>query len=93
MHRLLSVALTLMARTITLRKLRRSSAATLSHVQAGETLIVTRDGVPVAELRALGQRRFAPRKAFAEASARAPHIDAARFWRDLDQIVSPSADG
>ncbi|MGH8935407.1 MAG: type II toxin-antitoxin system Phd/YefM family antitoxin, partial [Acidimicrobiia bacterium] len=40
-----------MSRVITQRELRNDSAAVLREVQAGQTIIVTRNGVPVAELR------------------------------------------
>jgi hypothetical protein len=49
--------------------------------------------VPIAELRPIQPRRFAPRTAIAKAVARAPAIDAARFRRDLDAVIDPSADG
>ena len=79
-----------MNRTISQRELRNDSAAVLREVQAGRTLIVTRNGTPVAELRPVPPRRFVPREAMAEARARAPRIDAARFRSDLDQTADPS---
>jgi prevent-host-death family protein len=65
-----------MKRTITQRELRNESAAVLREVQAGQTLIVTRNGMPVAGLRPIQPRRFVPRAVIAEAAARAPRIDA-----------------
>ncbi len=47
-------------RTITQRQLRNESAAVLRDVQAGQSLIITRNGTPVAELRPVAQRRFVP---------------------------------
>ena len=58
-----------MSRTITQRELRNECAAVLREVQAGQTLIVTRNGVPVAELRPIQLRRFVPRVVIAEAAA------------------------
>lgn len=82
-----------MSKTITQRELRNDSAAVLREVQAGRTLIVTRNGVPVAELRPLPPRRFVPRVVIASAALRAPRIDAARFRKDLDQSVDQAVHG
>ena len=82
-----------MARSITQRELRNDSAAILREVQAGHTLIVTRNGMPVAELRPITPRHFVPRAGLAEVASRAPRIDAKRFRKDLDRVVDPSADG
>ncbi len=79
-----------MNRTITQRELRNDSAAVLREVQAGKTMIVTRNGTPVAELRPLPPRRFVPRAVIADAAGRAPRIDATRFRRDLDDVIDQS---
>ena len=81
-----------MDRTITQRELRNDSAAVLREVQSGQTIIVTRNGMPVAELRPISPRRFVPRAAIADAAARAPRIDAARFRKELDDVVDASVD-
>lgn len=80
-------------KTITQRELRNDSAAVLREVQGGQSLIVTRNGVPVAELRPIHRRRFVPRAPLAEAAARAPHMDADRFRADLDAFIDQAADG
>lgn len=72
-----------MNRIIAHRELRNDSAAVLREEQAGQTLIVTRKGNPVAELRPIRPRRFVPRSIIAEAAAHAPRIDADRFRADL----------
>ena len=82
-----------MNRIITQRELRNDSGAVLREVQAGQTIIVTRNGVPVAELRPVPPRRFVPRAAIADAARRAPRVDAGRFRADLDAVVDQSADG
>lgn len=82
-----------MGRLITQRELRNDSAAILREVQAGQRIIVTRNGVPVAELRPIEPRRFMPRAAIAEAAARAPRVDAERFRADLDAVASQTVDG
>lgn len=82
-----------MNRIITQRELRNESAAVLREVQAGQTLIVTRNGAPIAELRPIQPRRFVPRAVIAEAAARAPRIDTSRFRADLDAVTDPSVHG
>jgi prevent-host-death family protein len=78
------------SRTITQRELRNDSSAVLRDVQAGQTIIVTRNGTPVAELRPVPPRRFVPRAILKEAARRAPRIDAARWRSDLDAVVDPA---
>ena len=82
-----------MRKTINQRELRNASAKVLREVQAGQTVIVTRNGVPVAEMRPIRLHRFVPRAAIAEAAARAPRIDVRRFRADLDAVVNQSVDG
>ena len=82
-----------MRRTITQRELRNDSGAILREVQAGQTLTVTRNGVPVAELRAVPQRRFVLRAVIAEAARRAPRVDYDRLRAELDAVVDQSVDG
>ncbi|MEO8314297.1 MAG: type II toxin-antitoxin system prevent-host-death family antitoxin [Pseudomonadota bacterium] len=74
---------------ITQRELRNDSAAVLREVSAGQTLVVTRNGTPIAELRPLPPRRFVPRELIAEAARRAPPVDYARMRADLDSVVDP----
>jgi prevent-host-death family protein len=81
------------SRTITQRELRNDSAAVLREVQAGQTIIVTRNGMPVAELRPIPPRRFVPRAAIADAARRAPRVDLDRLRADLDAVADPRADG
>jgi len=76
-------------RTITQRELRNDSAAVLREVEAGQTIIVSRNGTPVGELRPVNRRRFVSRAAIAESSANAARIDAKQFRADLDAIVDP----
>jgi antitoxin (DNA-binding transcriptional repressor) of toxin-antitoxin stability system len=47
-----------MARNITQRELRNDSGAIMRALDAGETFVVTRNGVPAAELRPIKRRRF-----------------------------------
>ncbi|MHB8318491.1 MAG: type II toxin-antitoxin system Phd/YefM family antitoxin [Acidimicrobiales bacterium] len=48
-----------MTRTIPQRELRNDNAKVIAAVVAGETFVVTRNGVPVAELRPIQQTRRA----------------------------------
>jgi prevent-host-death family protein len=82
-----------MSRAITQRQLRNESASVLREVQAGRTVIVTRNGTPVAELRPIQPRRFVTRAVIAEARVGAPRIDADRFRADLDAVIDPSVHG
>jgi prevent-host-death family protein len=79
-------------RTVSQRELRNDAAAVLREVQGGETLIVTRNGTPVAELRPLPPRRLVPRAVIADAARRAPRVDAVRFRADVDAAVDQSVD-
>lgn len=81
-----------MGRTISQRELRNDSAAVLREVEAGETLVVTRNGTPVAELRPLGPRRFVPRERMIHGAKTAPRIDYARFRADVDAVLDQRLD-
>lgn len=81
-----------MDRIITQRELRNQSAAILREVEAGRTIIVSRNGTPVAELRPIRPRRFVPRATLAEAASRAPRVDAGRFRADLDAVIDQRID-
>ncbi len=81
-----------MGRKISQRELRNDSASVLRDVQAGETITVTRNGTPVAELRPIPPRRFVPRRTIADAGRRAPRVDYARLRADLDAVADPMSD-
>lgn len=77
-----------MAREITQRELRNESGEVMRALDAGESFIVTRNGVGVGELTPLRRRRFVDRAAVLRAFAGAAPVDAERFREDLDNIVS-----
>jgi prevent-host-death family protein len=79
-----------MSRKITQRELRNNSAEVLRDVQSGQTIIVTRNGTPVAELRPIPARRFVPRALLGNPG---PPLDAAQFRADVDFIIDQSVDG
>jgi prevent-host-death family protein len=81
-----------MAREISQRELRNDSGEVMRGVDRGETFIVTRNGVPIAELSPLRRRRFVAAEVAAAAFADAPIIDAARFRADLDRILDQSGE-
>jgi len=81
-----------MDRIITQRELRNQSAAVLREVEAGRTIIVSRNGTPVAELRPIRPRRFVSRATLAEAASRAPRVDAGRFRADLGVVIDQRID-
>lgn len=78
-----------MARTIAQRELRNDNAKVIEAVTAGETFVVTRNGVPVAELRPVrpSRRTFISRHEVAALAAAAIRIDRHRFRRDLDRVI------
>jgi prevent-host-death family protein len=80
-----------MAKTIAQRELRNDNAKVIEAVAAGESFVVTRNGVPVAELRPIRQTRrtFVP-VAELLALAAGPRINPERFRADLDQVVDQS---
>jgi len=75
--------------TVTVRDLRNHGAEVLDRVTRGEALVVTRDGVPVAELRPV--RR--PALTAAELVARRrnlPRLDPDSLRRDIDSVLDQS---
>lgn len=77
-------------RTITQRELRNDSGAVLREVQAGNTVVVSRNGEPIAELRPVSRRTFVPRPIIADAAATAGRVDYEQFRTDLDHVVDQS---
>lgn len=65
----------------------------LREVEAGRTLIVSRNGTPVAELRPIQPRRFVTRAALIDAAPRAPRVDAQRFRADVDAVIESDISG
>ena len=61
----------------------------LDRVARGETLTVTLDGRPVAELRPLGGEAL-PAAVVLERWRRLPEVDTARLRDDLDRVVEAS---
>lgn len=75
-----------MARRVTQRQLRNDSGEIMRALDEGDEFIVTRNGVPVAELRPL-RRRFVRGDVLLAALGGAPAVDAARFHADVDAAL------
>jgi len=72
---------------VTVRQLRNHGGEVLDRVARGESLVVTRDGTEIAELRP----RRRPSTSAAELIARRrrlPNVDPRRLRRDLDKILN-----
>jgi prevent-host-death family protein len=75
------------ATTITQRELRNESGQIMRRLEAGETFLVTRNGVPVGELTPVQRRRFVPAEVAVSAFTGAGEVDAARFRADVDAPI------
>src|SRR5207248_1000813 len=80
-----------MERRITQRELRNDSGNVMRGLDRGDSFVVTRNGVPVGELRPIRRRRFVSADATRAAFAGSPKIDVRRFRADLDRSVSQRA--
>jgi antitoxin (DNA-binding transcriptional repressor) of toxin-antitoxin stability system len=76
-----------MRKTITQRELRNGSGKIMRALDGGESFVVTRNGVPVGELRPLPRPGFVPAADVVAAFACAPRIERGRFRRDLDALI------
>jgi prevent-host-death family protein len=77
-------------KTVTVRELRNNGGEVLDRIERGESVIVTRDGHPVAELRPLPRR--SPRAAELIARRKElPPVDPAALRRGIDAVIDPSA--
>lgn len=77
-----------MAKTIPQRDLRNQNAKVIEAVLAGERFVVTRNGIPVAELSPIGsmRRSFVPKVELANQST-SGHINFKTFRADLDRLT------
>ena len=74
---------------VTIRELRNHGGQVLERVSRGETLTVTSDGRPMAELRPLPGRAV-PADVLLRRWRGLPRVDAARLRADLDEVMDPS---
>jgi len=75
---------------VTQRQLRNESGEIMRALDRGESFIITRNGVPVGQLRPLRQRRFVPIDEVVEMFAGGSHIDYEQFRADVDAILDQS---
>jgi prevent-host-death family protein len=78
-----------MTRSIPQRELRNDNARVIEAVVAGESFVVTRNGVPVAEVRPIRtpRRTFVPKAELVALASAGPHIDGDLFRADVDRVV------
>lgn len=76
-----------MAREITQRELRNSSGEIMRALDDGQSFVVTRNGVPVGELKPMIRRDFVPRDVVMEIFAKQAAIDFHKFRADLDAVI------
>lgn len=75
-----------MAETISQRQLRNDNAAIMRRVAAGESFIVTSNGIPVAQVTPVDNRRYPTMDEILESWKNLPPIDYAKFRADLDLL-------
>jgi prevent-host-death family protein len=78
-----------LVKIISQRELRNSFAPVMDAVEAGETFHVTCNGVEIAELRPLSQRRRLTAEELVAKHRRLPRVDGQRADRNLDGRISP----
>ncbi|MGH8897659.1 MAG: type II toxin-antitoxin system Phd/YefM family antitoxin [Egibacteraceae bacterium] len=76
-------------REVTIRELRNHGGEVVERVVGGETLTVTRAGVPVAQLRPVPRPSLSASTLLAN-RRRLPHVDPAALRADIDAIIDPS---
>jgi prevent-host-death family protein len=77
-----------MTAEVAVRDLRNHGGEILNRVAGGETLTVTRDGTPVAELRPLPRRPLQAGLLLKRWRA-LPAVDPAQLRADIDEILNP----
>lgn len=73
---------------VTVRELRNHGGEVLERVARGETLVVTRSGTPIAELRPLRKRPLSA-EAVVERAKKLPYVDPAQLRADIDAVIDP----
>ena len=74
---------------VTIRDLRNRGGEVMERVERGETLTVTRAGVPVGELRPLPRPRISASTLLARWRS-VPAVEAEAFRADIDAVLDPS---
>lgn len=81
-----------MSEVVSQRELRNDSGRIMSALDEGRSFVVTRNSVPVGELRPLRRRRLVDVRLVTELFSGAPRVDAEQFRRDLDASVDQRVD-
>lgn len=81
-----------MSEVVSQRELRNDSGRIMRALDEGRSFVVTRNSVPVGELRPLRRRRLVDVRLVTELFRDAPRADAGQFRRDLDASVDQSVD-
>ncbi|MGH2834712.1 MAG: type II toxin-antitoxin system Phd/YefM family antitoxin [Solirubrobacteraceae bacterium] len=76
-----------MTREITQRQLRNESGEIMRELDRGESFVVTRNGVPVGELRPIRRRRYVAKDVALAVFSGAASVDYARLRHDVDAIL------
>ena len=79
-------------RTVSQRELRNDSGAILRAAEAGEIVVVTRNGVPSAQLGPVQPARAVDRARALEGARRLPRVDATRLRADVDELLDQSVE-
>ncbi|GAA2570889.1 type II toxin-antitoxin system Phd/YefM family antitoxin [Pseudonocardia hydrocarbonoxydans] len=74
---------------VTIRDLRNHGGDVMSRVERGETVLVTRAGVPVGELRPLPRPRLTADSLLLR-WRHVPAVDPVTFRADLDDVLDPT---
>ena len=75
-----------MKSVISQRELRNDSAAVMDAVERGETIVVTRNGTPIAELRPIRRRTFVPTAELKRALDPVPRTDYKAMRAEMDAL-------
>jgi prevent-host-death family protein len=78
-----------MESAVTIRDLRNHGGEVVDRVAAGESLVVTRSGEPVAHLVPVRRRGLDAATLLAR-WRRLPHVDGAALRADVDSVLDPS---
>ncbi|MDQ2679716.1 MAG: hypothetical protein M3Y21_01645 [Candidatus Eremiobacteraeota bacterium] len=76
-----------MSSMITQRELRNDSGRIMRALDDGESFIVTRNGIPVAELRPVRKAQFVRSEKLMQTASHLPAVDAKRFRTDVDAFI------
>jgi prevent-host-death family protein len=74
---------------VTIRELRNHGGDVLNRVERGESVVITRAGVPIGELRPVPRPRLSATSLLARWRA-VPVVEADAFRADIDAVLDPA---